>query len=62
MHDLITRIPPVAEREVIAHELQIETCYRGVEHPQSLLEQLLPRLVTLHHNDRLRIHSTHLCK
>ena len=41
---------PVLQREVEALELDLEADHVRVEHPQRLLEQLLPGLVALEHD------------
>ena len=47
----------VLEREVVALEVDLEADHVGREHAQRLLEQLLPGLVALEHDDRPRVHG-----
>ena len=49
--DLVGRGPPVPEGQVEPHQLEIEPEHAGVEHPQRLVEQLLPGLVAVADDD-----------
>ena len=49
--DLVGGGPPVPEGQVEPHQLEIEPEDAGVEHPQRLVEQLLPGLVTVADDD-----------
>ena len=49
--DLVGRRPPVPERQVEPEQLEVETEDAGIEHPQRLVEQLLPGLVTVADDD-----------
>ena len=55
--DRVPRRPPRLQREVEARELQLEADHVRLEHSQRLLEQLLPGLVALEHDDSLRVHG-----
>ena len=50
-HDLVVGLAPVVEREVVVLQLDLDPGHGGVEHPQRLLEQLLPGLVALEDDD-----------
>ncbi len=52
--DLVVGLAPVVEGEIVAVELELEAEDLGVEHPEGLLEQLLPGLVALEDRDRQR--------
>ena len=50
--DPVRRRPAVLERQVEVLELELEPEQVAVEHPQRLLEQLLPGLVAVQDDDR----------
>ncbi len=54
--DLVVRLAPIGEREVVAREVELDPDHIGRERSQRLLEELLPGLVPLEHDDRPRIH------
>ena len=45
--DLVVGLATVLQREVEALDLDLDPEHSGIEHPQRLLEQLLPRLVAV---------------
>jgi hypothetical protein len=55
VHHGVLRLATVRQREVVARELELDARHVGREHPQGLLEQLLPGLVTLQHDDRVHV-------
>ena len=56
VHDLILGRPAVLEREVEARELELDPDHVRLERTEPFLEQFLPGLVTLEHDNRPRIH------
>jgi len=56
VHDRVTRLAPVLEREVEAGQVEREPDHVGGDDPQRLFEQLLARLVALEDDDRLKLH------
>ena len=55
--DRVAGRAPALEREVEAGQVDLEADHVGGEHAQRLLEQLLPGLVALEHDDRLQLHG-----
>ena len=53
--DLVARLAPLLEREVVVVELELDPEQLGVEHPHGLLEQLLAGLVALEDDDLQRV-------
>ena len=47
----LARRPPVSEREVEPEQFEVEAEDAGIEHPQRLVEQLLPGLVAIADDD-----------
>ena len=56
VHDLVLGRAAVLEREVEARELELDPDHVRLERTQPFLEQLLPGLVALEHDDRPWIH------
>ena len=57
VHDRVVGRSPPRQREVEAGEVDREADHIGGEYAQRLLEQFLPRLVTLEHDDRPQLHE-----
>ena len=54
--DLVLRLPSRLEREVVAVEGEREADDIGLEHPQRLVQELLPGLVPFEDGNRRRRH------
>ena len=57
MDDGVLRRSAIGEGEVVARELELDADDVRGDHPERLLEQLLPGLVSLEHDDRLPLHG-----
>jgi hypothetical protein len=57
MDDCVLRGATRLQREVEAWKVELESDHVGSEHPESFLEQLLAGLVSLEHDDPLRVHG-----
>lgn len=55
----VTRLAAVLQGQVEALDLKLQGKYVGAEHPQGLLQQLLPGLISVEHDDLQRVtHSS----
>ena len=56
VHDGVSGLAPLREREVEAGEVDLESDHVRGQHAQRLLEQLLAGLVAFEDHDRLQLH------